>query len=149
MESMAVDPESEPELELDEGGDLEKLESDLKQMAMKISDYRQTLPDHLRNTLDSALSSHRPAFPTIHSGSDPLPSSRLTLAVAETRVPVVLGTKEQDFEEKMIQLKERMSRNAASIPKVVKRVRECIDGINKLDSLDGTIHPAFRRRRIN
>lgn len=61
----------------------------------------------------------------------------------------MLGTEEQDIEEKMIQLKERMSRNAENIPKVVKRVRECIEGINKLDSLDGTIHSAFRRRRIN
>jgi hypothetical protein len=75
MESMA----SDPELDMDEG-DLEKLESDVKQMAKKISEYRQTLPDHLRNTLDSALSSHIPVFPNIDSGSDPLPSSCLTIA---------------------------------------------------------------------
>ncbi|EFH51281.1 hypothetical protein ARALYDRAFT_490514 [Arabidopsis lyrata subsp. lyrata] len=140
MESMGLDPE----LEMDEG-DLEKLESDVKQMAKKISEYRQTLPDHLRNTLDSALSSHIPVFPNIDSGSDPLPSPCLTIA----EVPVVLGTEEQDSGEKWIQLKERMSRNAANIPKVVKRMRECIESIDKLDSLDITIHPAFRRRRIN
>lgn len=75
MESMGLDPE----LEMDEG-DLEKLESDVKQMAKKISEYRQTLPDHLRNTLDSALSSHIPVFPNIDSGSDPLPSPCLTIA---------------------------------------------------------------------
>ncbi|CAH8273630.1 unnamed protein product [Arabidopsis lyrata] len=142
MESMGLDPE----LEMDEG-DLEKLESDVKQMAKKISEYRQTLPDHLRNTLDSALSSHIPVFPNIDSGSDPLPSPCLT--IAEAQVPVVLGTEEQDSGEKWIQLKERMSRNAANIPKVVKRMRECIESIDKLDSLDITIHPAFRRRRIN
>ncbi|KFK30631.1 hypothetical protein AALP_AA6G006900 [Arabis alpina] len=148
MESMSVGPESEPELELDEGGDLENLESDVRQMAKKISEFRQTLPDHLRNTLDSALSSHRPVLPTINSGSDPLPSSS-SLTLPETQGPGALGTEEQDFKEKVIQLKARMSKNAANLPKVVKRVRECIDGINKLDSLDGTIHPAFRRRRIN
>lgn len=76
---MALDLESEPEIEVDEG-DVEKLESDVRQMAKKISEYRQTLPDHLRNTLDSALSSHRPVFPNFSSGSDPLPSSRLTIA---------------------------------------------------------------------
>ncbi|XP_020879544.1 uncharacterized protein LOC9309017 isoform X1 [Arabidopsis lyrata subsp. lyrata] len=163
MESMGLDPE----LEMDEG-DLEKLESDVKQMAKKISEYRQTLPDHLRNTLDSALSSHIPVFPNIDSGSDPLPSPCLTIAESnmrvmacydesttltttwqEAQVPVVLGTEEQDSGEKWIQLKERMSRNAANIPKVVKRMRECIESIDKLDSLDITIHPAFRRRRIN
>ncbi|AEE81894.1 hypothetical protein AtNW77_Chr4g0272141 [Arabidopsis thaliana] len=140
MESMA----SDPELDMDEG-DLEKLESDVKQMAKKISEYRQTLPDHLRNTLDSALSSHIPVFPNIDSGSDPLPSSCLT--IAEAQVPGVL--EEQDSEEKWIQLKERMSRNAANIPKVVKRMRECIESIDKLDSLEVTIHPAFKRQRIN
>lgn len=61
----------------------------------------------------------------------------------------MLGTEEQDSGEKMIQLKEIMSRNAAKIPKVVKRMRECVESIDKLDSLDTTIHPAFRRRRIN
>ncbi|CAE6143933.1 unnamed protein product [Arabidopsis arenosa] len=69
MESMALDPE----LDMDDE-DLETMESDVKQMAKKISEYRQTLPDHLRNTLDSALSSH------IDSGSDPLPSPCLTIA---------------------------------------------------------------------
>ncbi|CAH2069157.1 unnamed protein product [Thlaspi arvense] len=147
MESMAVDAESEPEIDVDEG-DLEKLESDVRQMAKKISEYRETLPDHLRNTLDSALSSHRPVLPNIGSGSGPLPPSRLT--IPETGVgPVALGTREQDSAEKMVELKERMSRNAANIPKVVKRARECIEGIHKLDSLAATIHPAFTRRRIN
>lgn len=79
MEAMALDLDSEPEIDVDEG-DLEQLESDVRQMAKKISEYRQTLPDHLRNTLDSALSSHRPVFPNFGSGSDPLPSSRLTIA---------------------------------------------------------------------
>ncbi|EOA21770.1 hypothetical protein CARUB_v10002227mg [Capsella rubella] len=139
MESMALDPE----VDIDEG-DLEELESDVKQMAKTISEYRQTLPDHLRNTLDSALSSH---IPNIDSRLDPLSSSYLS--IAETQAPVVVGTEEQDSREKIIRLKEIMSRNAANIPKVVKRIRECIEGIDKLDSLDVTIHPAFRRRRIN
>ncbi|ESQ37703.1 hypothetical protein EUTSA_v10029047mg [Eutrema salsugineum] len=144
---MALDPETEPEVDLDEG-DLEKLESDVRQMAKKISDYRQTLPDHLRNTLDSAISSHRPVLRNIGSGSGPLPPSRLTIAETEV-AKVVMGSQEQDSAEKMVELKERMSRNAANIPKVVKRVRECIEGIHKIDSFDGTIHPAFTRRRLN
>ncbi|KAL0712319.1 hypothetical protein Bca4012_019297 [Brassica carinata] len=152
---MAVDPESESESESEwehevvDEGELEKLESEVREMAKKIGEYRKTLPDHLRNTLDSALSSsHRP---NTASGSDPLPSSyeRLTIA-PETQAPLRLGTEEQDCEQKMIQLKDIVSRNAANMPKVVKRVRECIDTIHKLDSLDGrTIHPAFTRRRIN
>ncbi|KAF8087168.1 hypothetical protein N665_0596s0019 [Sinapis alba] len=135
---MAVDLESESEVEVivDEG-ELEKLESEVREMAKKIAEYRKTLPEHLRDTLDSALSS-----------SDPLPSSSqrlLTLAAGDT------GSEEQEeeCEQKMIQLKDIVSRNAANLPKVVKRVRDCV---HKLDSFDGrrTIHhPAFTRRRIN
>ncbi|XP_010456273.1 PREDICTED: uncharacterized protein LOC104737725 [Camelina sativa] len=132
MESMAPDTE----LDIDEG-DLENLESEVKQMAKKISEYRQTLPDLLRNTLDSALSSLVPVIPNVDSGS-----------IAETQASVVVGTEEQDSREKMIRLKEIMSRNAANIPKAVKRIRDCIERIDKLDSLDvTTIHPAFRRRK--
>ncbi|KAL1199991.1 hypothetical protein V5N11_007200 [Cardamine amara subsp. amara] len=144
MESMALDPE----LDLDEG-DLDKLELDVRQMAQKISEYRQTLPDNLRNTLDSVLSPYIPVFPNFDSGSDPLPPSRLPIPETQV-VPVVLGAEEQESGEKMMQFKERMSRNAVNIPKVVKRMRECIESIDKLDSLEVvTMHPAFRRRRIN
>ena len=60
------------------------------------------------------------------------------------------GTQDQDCEQKLIQLKETVSRNAANMPKVIKRVRECVERIHRLDSLGGrTIHPAFTRRRLN
>ncbi|CAH8371335.1 unnamed protein product [Eruca vesicaria subsp. sativa] len=138
---MALIPESEGSELIDEG-ELEKLESEVTEMAQKVSEYRKTLPEHLRNTLDSALSSSSHTFPNIASGSDPqLPSS-------SNRLTISAGTEEQECEQKMIQLKEIMSRNAQNIPKVVKRVREFT---HKLDSLDGrrTIHPAFTRRRLN
>lgn len=49
--------------------ELEKLEREVREMAKKISEYRNTLPDHLSNTLDIA------------SGSDPMPSSSERLAI--------------------------------------------------------------------
>lgn len=61
-------------------GDVEKLELDVRQMAQKISEYRQTLPDNLKNTLDSVLSPYIPILPNIYSGSDHPPPSRLTIA---------------------------------------------------------------------
>lgn len=71
--------ESESEHELIDEGELEKMEWEVREMAKKITEYRKTLPDNLRNTLDSALSSSHSFFPSI---SDPLPSSseRLTIA---------------------------------------------------------------------
>ncbi|XP_013607442.1 PREDICTED: uncharacterized protein LOC106314040 [Brassica oleracea var. oleracea] len=94
-------------------------------MCKKISEYRQTtLPDHhLRNT---ALSSSHTS--NIDSGSDPLPSSK----------PLTYLSRERLWAET-----DSVSRNAANIPLLVKRVRECVEGIHKLDSLNTrrTIHP--------
>ena len=74
--------ESESEHELIDEGELEKMEWEVREMAKKITEYRKTLPDNLRNTLDSALSSSHSFFPSIASGSDPLPSSSERLTVA-------------------------------------------------------------------
>ena len=63
--------ESEPEFEVD----LEELESDVKKMAEKILEYRATIPDQLKTTLDSILSTQRPNFPRIDDGSEPEPSA--------------------------------------------------------------------------
>lgn len=61
--------ESEPEEE-----DLQKLESDVKQMAQKILEYRATLPDQLKSTFASILSSQRPVLSGFESESEPGPS---------------------------------------------------------------------------
>jgi hypothetical protein len=56
---------------------LEKLETEVKQMAKKILEYRTTLPDQLKTTVASLLSSQRPVLPHFDSGSDPGPSGEL------------------------------------------------------------------------
>jgi len=49
--------------EAEQNSEVEKLESDLKQMAQKILEYRTTLPDELSSTLRSILDAHRPYLP--------------------------------------------------------------------------------------
>lgn len=46
-----------------EDEELEKLESNVKEMAHKILEYRSTLPDQLRTTLASVLAAQRPVLP--------------------------------------------------------------------------------------
>ncbi|XP_010544385.1 PREDICTED: uncharacterized protein LOC104817023 isoform X2 [Tarenaya hassleriana] len=75
--NLTLNTNSDPGVDLGEE-DLEKLESEVLQMAQKISDYRKTLPDQLRNTLSSVLSSQQPIFPNVESASD-LGPSRLTI----------------------------------------------------------------------
>lgn len=53
--------------------ELEKLESDVMEMAHRILDYRAALPDQLRTTLVSGLAFQRPIFP---HGLEPSPSGR-------------------------------------------------------------------------
>lgn len=44
-------------------------------------------------------------------------------------------------------LKDKISSNIAMIPTVLKRMKDCISTIDNLDSHNGVIHPAFKRKR--
>lgn len=64
--------ESEPDSE----EDLEELQSDVKEMAEKILEYRATIPDQLKTILDSILSTQRPDLRSIDDRPEPGPSAQ-------------------------------------------------------------------------
>ncbi|XP_044493838.1 uncharacterized protein LOC123217119 [Mangifera indica] len=137
--------ESEPEEE-----DLQKLESDVKQMAQKILEYRATLPDQLKSTFASILSSQRPVLSGFESESEPGPSgehNRGSGEYVESSKGKTLVKEEQKTAEKVSLLKTKISSNAAAMPTVLKRMKECIARIEELDSYNGIIHPAFKKKR--
>ncbi|GKU96862.1 hypothetical protein SLEP1_g10047 [Rubroshorea leprosula] len=139
---------SEPQPELED--DLEKLESDLHKMAQKILEYRTTLPDQLKATLVTVLSSQRPILPGTELDSDPGPSDERCNSDSRQVESIRDGSKadgEQKNSEKIILLKDKISANIAAMPLVLKRLRECISRMEKLDSCNGIIHPAFKRRK--
>ncbi|KAH7577897.1 hypothetical protein JRO89_XS01G0313200 [Xanthoceras sorbifolium] len=159
--------------------ELEKLESDVKQMAQKILEYRTTLPDQLKNTFALILSAQRPALPGIEFVSEPGPSGEHnTASVALPSLLVLrllfhfvikgsnqsysyysdsgghveskgttLVSEEQKTADKILLLKEKISSNVSAMPIVLKRVKECIYKIDKLDSYNGIIHPAFKKKK--
>ncbi|XP_022770425.1 uncharacterized protein LOC111313861 [Durio zibethinus] len=130
--------ESEPGSE----EDLEELESDVKKMAEKILECRATIPDQLKITLDSILSPQRPNLPGIH-GSEPGPSAEHNANSVE------MGLDEgRRTVEKIRIIKEQISNNISAMPAVVKRMKECISRIEKLDSCNGIICPAFKKRKL-
>ncbi|XWS77037.1 hypothetical protein CRYUN_Cryun01aG0228900 [Craigia yunnanensis] len=131
--------ESEPESE----EDLKELESDVKKMAEKILEYRATIPDQLKTTLDSVLSTKRPNLPRIDDGLEPGPSAEHNANSEEMELH-----EERRTEEKIRLLKEKISSNISAMPIVVKRLKECISRIEKLDSCNGIIHPAFKKQKI-
>lgn len=56
---------------------------------------------------------------------------------------------DQAILEKIRLLNEKISSNASAMPIVLKRMRECISKIDKFDSQNLTIHPAFKRKRTS
>ncbi|CAJ1817829.1 unnamed protein product [Sphenostylis stenocarpa] len=122
--------EAEPKSEV------EKLESDLKQMAQKILEYRTTLPDQLSSALRSILDAHRPYLP---SGASEQNMSREETSSA---------SEDPETAKKLKLLNEKISSNCSVMPIVLKRMKDCIARIEKFDSCnDAMIHPAFKRKK--
>ncbi|KAL6981953.1 hypothetical protein U1Q18_023574 [Sarracenia purpurea var. burkii] len=136
----------------DEEDKLEKLESDVNQMAQKILEFRTTLPDQLKNALASTLSAQRPLFlPHLPDCSDPGPSgnpnSDSGLSHSGKRPP--LAEEDQETAEKIWLLREKLSSNVSALPVLLERMKECISRIDHLESCNGFVHPAFKRKRTS
>ncbi|KAL2330335.1 hypothetical protein Fmac_017916 [Flemingia macrophylla] len=120
-----------------EDSEVESLESDLKLMAQKILEFRTTLPDQLTATLRSILDAQRPLLPT---------------GASEQNIPreESLSAPEDPETAKTLKLlNEKISSNCSAMPVVLKRMKDCITRIEKLDSYnDEMIHPAFKRKKI-
>ena len=56
---------------------------------------------------------------------------------------------DQEIAEKLQLLKDKISSNVSAMPIVLKRMKECISKIDKLDSYNGIIHPAFKRKKTS
>ncbi|CAN1308747.1 hypothetical protein LINPERPRIM_LOCUS27485 [Linum perenne] len=139
-------PEPEFEEVTVEEKDLEELADEVHQMATKIQEYRATLPDQLKTTLASLLSSQRPLMPNIDSSeaSGPGPSGE----PAPGSSTGALRSEEED--EKVKLLKEKLAKNASSMPLVLKRMKDCMSKMENLEeslSSKRDIHPAFKKKR--
>ncbi|KVH89107.1 uncharacterized protein LOC112526934 [Cynara cardunculus var. scolymus] len=125
----------------DEVQELETLEEDVKLMAKKIAEFRETLPTQLQNTLASVLSAQRPVNLN-QFDNDPGTSSNPN--------PESEALVEHDpiYTEKIQMIKQKIYNNASAMPSLLKRMKDCISRIDKLDSFNSGIHPAFKRRKI-
>ncbi|KAK7394806.1 hypothetical protein VNO78_15345 [Psophocarpus tetragonolobus] len=129
-------PETVEIEEAEEDSEVESLESELKQMAQKVLDYRTTLPNQLHATLRSILDAQRPFFP-------PVASEQNVSTEESSSVP-----EDPETAKKIKLLNEKISSNCAAMPIVLKRMKDCIARIEKFDSYnDATIHPAFKRKK--
>ncbi|KAL5564376.1 hypothetical protein UlMin_028411 [Ulmus minor] len=135
-ESVEIDPK-----------EVDNLESEVKEMSQKILHFRSTLSDKLKDTFASILEAQRPIF---SDGSEPGTSQDPNSGAERAVTSNVPAAGDEETREKIRLLKEKISSNVSAMPIVLKRIRECISKIDKLDSLDSqyrTIHPAFKRKR--
>ncbi|KAI3741298.1 hypothetical protein L1987_58970 [Smallanthus sonchifolius] len=126
---------------LDQTSD-DKLEEDVKLMAEKIAEFRDTLPDQLQNTLASILSAQRPVNFN-HSDDGPGPSSSNPNPESG-----ILVDEDLVHAEKRQRIKQKISSNASAMSAQLKRMKDCMSRIDKLDSFNNGIHPAFKRSKI-
>ncbi|CAK9319061.1 unnamed protein product [Citrullus colocynthis] len=138
FESEETEPDSE----------LEELELEVKQMAQRILHYRSTLSAQLKSSFFSLLESSRPlavgaSEPGISARPDHEDDEQTTRGE-----DTVLHEESLETAKKIQLLKDKISSNITTIPTVLERMKDCISTIDKLDSYNGVIHPAFKRKKI-
>ncbi|XP_075474372.1 uncharacterized protein LOC142505318 isoform X1 [Primulina tabacum] len=151
--------DDESEVREEEEDEVLKLEEEVERMAEKVLDCRTSLPYQLTSTLASLLSSQRPIVPELEVGTDT--GSDSEVGVGQENFPLYAGVarpgesgsvtllirEDRGQEEKIQLLKQKMSTNASKMQTVMQRMKEYMARIDKLESPNDVIHPAFKRKR--
>ncbi|XP_015064576.1 uncharacterized protein LOC107009743 [Solanum pennellii] len=141
---------SQPQQQILERNDyvseLEEIEEEVNQMAERIAEYRGTISVQLKTTVSSILTAQRPVLGTrFDDGSESQSGSSGDLS-SDVEGPIESGNIAGE-EQKVELLKQKISENASAIPVVLTRMKECMKRIDKLQSCNGVIHPAFKRKQ--
>ncbi|XP_073038587.1 uncharacterized protein [Primulina eburnea] len=140
--------DDESEVREEEEDEVLKLEEEVERMAEKVLDCRTSLPYQLTSTLASLLSSQRPIVPDPEFGTDSEVGVSQGVARPGESGSVTLLIREDRGEEEKIQLlKQKISTNASKMQTVIQRMKEYMARIDKLESPNDVIHPAFKRKR--
>ncbi|XP_070038565.1 uncharacterized protein [Nicotiana tomentosiformis] len=150
--------------ELEEAGILEEeagileeevglLEEEVKQKAERIAEYRGIILGQLKTDISSIFAAQRPVLGTrFGDGSESQsgdPCSSDVGGPTESGNIAMLAGEEQKEAEKVQLLKKKNLESASAIPVVLNRMKECMARIDKLQSCNGVIHPAFKRKRTS
>ncbi|KAL2460696.1 hypothetical protein Adt_44116 [Abeliophyllum distichum] len=142
--------------ELEEEEEVLKLEEEVEQIAQKVVQYRTSLPEELASLL---------AFqrPTTHPGDGRSKTKAHPAPGQESESGRSLGTGRhlesgntaslvgvvQEEAERIQFLKQKISSNTSIMPIVLNRIQGYMARMDKLESLNGIIHPAFKRKGIS
>ncbi|XP_073274606.1 uncharacterized protein [Primulina huaijiensis] len=152
--SMRTRNDDESEVREGEEDEVSKLEEEVERMAEQVLEYRTSLPNQLTTTLASLLSTQRPMIPdpevrTISGSDSELGSSQGVARPVESGSMVLLVREDREEEEKIQLLKQKISTNASKMQIVLQRMKEYMARIDKLESSNDVIHPAFKRKRTS
>ncbi|EPS60388.1 hypothetical protein M569_14416, partial [Genlisea aurea] len=137
-----------------EDEELADLEEEVNEMARKILQYRNTLPDQLTSTLSSRLTARRSLSP-VHLPDRLAGRVTESESVSDSEAGLSRGRCSCSFFacfceiEEIRLLKEKLSNNTCKLPIVLKRMKDCITRMDRLESSSGgigVIHPAFKRK---
>ncbi|KAJ3706761.1 hypothetical protein LUZ61_010466 [Rhynchospora tenuis] len=125
----------ETEADTREEVEIEKLKSELYEMAQKIIDYRKTVPDLLAKALKSNLAAQRPVDPS---------SLEVAASIEINKTEEGLFSEDEGIKEKLCVLREKSERNLAAIPNQLKRLKECVEKITEIEQFSVNVHPIFK-----
>ncbi|KAK9742970.1 hypothetical protein RND81_03G208500 [Saponaria officinalis] len=115
---------------------------EVTKMADIVMEYRSTLPHHLNSTLSSLFVSLRSSLSL---------SSDLDFFLGEescsgnsNRESAAANGETTTADVKLIN--EKICCNISALPKVLKRMNECISRIDRFVSPDEIVHPTFKRK---
>ncbi|XP_030541040.1 uncharacterized protein LOC115748630 isoform X2 [Rhodamnia argentea] len=122
--------------------EIERLESDVSQMAEKILRYRTNLPDQLKQALDLLKSAERFDVTSSRpgtSGDSDQGAGEMSAAVA----------RDAEMSKKVQLLREKTAANASMAPILLKRMKDCVSLIDNLSTQEDStirIHSTFNRK---
>ncbi|XP_049386066.1 uncharacterized protein LOC125850245 [Solanum stenotomum] len=142
LDEMLSQPQQQILEQNDDVSELEEIEEEVNQMAERIAEYRGAISVQLKTTVSSILTAQRPDGSESQSGYSSDPSSDVEGPIESGNIAILAGD-----EQKVQLLKQKISENASAIPVVLTKMKECMKMIDKLQSCNGLIHPAFKRKR--
>ncbi|KAG9129322.1 hypothetical protein Leryth_026505 [Lithospermum erythrorhizon] len=123
-------------------------EEEVVNVAQLILEYRNTSSELLKATLASLLESQRPIHLLVRSlQSDVDLNPRFTGRLRGSESGASLTEEDKEDGKKLELIKQKISSNASAITATLKRMKGCMDHMDKLQSQKGVIHPVFKKRR--
>ncbi|XP_028769207.1 uncharacterized protein LOC114726698 [Neltuma alba] len=116
-------------------------------MAQEIMERRSTLPEQFKSTLASVLAAQRPLVPEFSDIGQPEAPNSVASEQDILFRQKLSDVGDPETAKKVQLLKEKISSNACIMPVVLKRMKDCMARIEKLDSCNVIIHPAFKGKK--